>query len=561
MAKQFYQTFLSSTHGSDGHENPKTMAIVDTAAFVMFQSAWEALCAEMTRLLEAGDDADFVANLKRARTQTIGFSGVLDSDPNVRVLSGMDIGSFLAMFESSCNPVASSQLRTLLDAASTAYSAMFVERGVGPGTPEGTGMHITWVAEEEYDMRTSLYHPFQFDQTTDELPNYLNFLATFYNTSTPAAQTSASPVCGNTVEPTRSAVLLTELLIDPGFYSADGSNVEIRSQVTRSVDFVLVEYGIDATHFLSEDARRRLHQSLRANEARRKLRDAETGHDNQHRRRWYRSMSKNHDRTNDRYRHHQRRAQDAGDLFLIYGGDVAYVYDGANVTATWDRVFYWLKSGNNTEPAYVVDEGNGAKSIPVCYFGPQTPITPEDIPIGTAVDDMVKSKGCLEGFVTFSVTNFEGVSLYVYRPTGGATDGGNATTLAEMPASAGGQVVPIVFILYSFAGEEYAELLGGFNTTIIPWGVDTDLTIFPIDDVTTQAVYESDAVFMNMFAYDFDANIADNFYFPYSVNGSSTGTGGTPPVVTTPIDDPVPPPAVTQRCRRRRRLVGRGLAV
>jgi hypothetical protein len=525
---------------------------------VMFQSAWEALCAEMTRLLEAGDDADFVANLKRARTQTIGFSGNLD-DATVKVQAGMDIGSFLAMFDSSCNPVASSQLRALLDAASSAYSAMFVERGVGPGTPEGTGMHISWVSEEEYDMFTSIYQPKLFNQTTDELPNYLTFLATFYSTPTPAAQTSASPVCGNTLEPSRSAVNETELLIDPGFYTSGGTNATIRSQVTRSVDFVLVEYGIDATHLLSEDVRRRLHQSLRANEARRKLRDAETGHDNQHRRRWHRSLSKNHDRTNDRYRHHQRRAQEAGGLFLIFGGDVAFDYDGANVTATWDRVFYWLASGNNTEPAYVVDDGNGAKTIPVCYFGPQTPISPEDIPIGSVVDEVVKSKGCQEGFLTFSVTNSEGVSLYVYRQTGGATDDGNATTLAEMPASAGGQVVPIVFILYSFNGEEYDELLGGFDQTIIPWGVGTDLTIYRSNDVTTQALYGSDAAFMNMFAYDFDANITDDFYFPYSVNGSSNGTGGTPPVVENPIDDP--PPAVTQRCRRRRRLVGRGLAV
>jgi hypothetical protein len=187
MAKNLFRTFLESTQGATFHESPKTIAIVDTAAFVVFQSAWEALCTEMTSLLQGNHDPDFVANLKLARTKAVSFSGMLD-ETKVKVKAAMDIGSFLQVFNSFCNPVSSSQLRTLLDNASAAYSAMFVEAGVGEGTPAGTGMHISWVSQDEYVMFTSYYQPILFGETTDELPNYLVFLSTFYDTPTPDEQ-------------------------------------------------------------------------------------------------------------------------------------------------------------------------------------------------------------------------------------------------------------------------------------------------------------------------------------------------------------------------------------
>jgi hypothetical protein len=519
MAKQLHRTFLESTQGEVSHQSPKTIAIVDTKAFVAFQTAWETFCAEMTRLLKGNDDADFVANLKRARTQSVAFSGTLD-DANVKVLAAMDIGSFLSVFNSFCEPVASSQLRTLLDGVSAAYAAMFVERGVGKGTSAGTGMHITWVSQEEYATYTEYYQPLLSGATTDELPNYLVFLSTFYTTPTPDAQTATSPVCQNSLDPSRLPTDETELLIDPDIYrSSSGSNntTEIRSQITRNVDYVLVEYGIDVTHLLSEGTRRRLHQTVRDNESRRRrLRETNQEHPPPRgRSRRQRSLLKH-----DPIHRSPRRGQEVeqGDLFLLYGGDVAVVHDGANVTATWDRIFYWLESGSIIEPAYVYDVGNGAKSIPVCYFSPSNPITKEDIPIGTEVDEAIVNNGCQEGFLTFSSSTGEDVGLYVYQGGGGGgiTSSDASTVLSQIPSFIGGQVVPIVHIDFSVDGVQVNELLGGFETIIIEWGVFSDLVVYAVNETTTLAVFAANTVFMDVSAYDFDTSIFDYQIYPYT---------------------------------------------
>jgi hypothetical protein len=117
--------------------------------------------------------------------------------------------------------------------------------------------------------------------------------------------------------------------------------------------------------------------------------------------------------------HRSRKQHEEGDYFLIYGCDVAVVHDGANITATWNRVFYWLESATVIEPAYVYDNGNGAKSVPVFYFGPGKNVPKDDIPIGTLVDDAIETTGSQEGYLTFSISNArEEVSLYVYEGVG-----------------------------------------------------------------------------------------------------------------------------------------------
>lgn len=116
------------------------------------------------------------------------------------------------------------------------------------------------------------------------------------------------------------------------------------------------------------------------------------------------------------HRNRHRRAQDE-DYFIIYGGDVSVRYAGADIAATYDRSYHFLEYLESVEPLYVYDDGGGAKSIPVCYFPPSTPITADQIPIGITVDEATENLGCLEGYLTFSLAadSSTGISLYVLR--------------------------------------------------------------------------------------------------------------------------------------------------
>jgi hypothetical protein len=182
------------------------------------------------------------------------------------------------------------------------------------------------------------------------------------------------------------------------------------------------------------------------------------------------------------------------------------------------------QSATVIEPAYVYDDGNGAKSVPVCYFGPENTITKEDIPIGTLVDDAIETTGCQEGYLTFSISNArKEVSLYVYQGVGKSSD---ANVLSQIPSFIGGQIVPIVSIDYNVAGVQVNQLLGGFDSFIIEWGVDTDLVVYAADDAKNLEIFSSDTAFVDIFAYDFDSKIADYEIFPFTVvQQRSSGLG------------------------------------
>jgi len=233
FAQNIQETFLTSTQGSGEQQTPKTLAIVNAEGFAGFIQAWEALCAEFIALIEANDDPDWYATLGRARSAAVSFEGNLDNDPSIKVNSAMDIGSFLDTFEAFCNPDPSSQLSLAVDEAQAAYKQMFVVAGVGPGTPTGTGMHITFVTKMEYSTYPECYEDvFGAVPPINGAPNYQSFLRAYYESVTPPTGTGGS-VCLVSLEADRSATSDSELLIDPALNLVAADEAGKRPRIAR----------------------------------------------------------------------------------------------------------------------------------------------------------------------------------------------------------------------------------------------------------------------------------------------------------------------------------------
>ena len=214
MAQNLHSNFLSQTQGFGRHLTPKTLALVSTDGFNTFLSAWDALSAELQRVLDAGNDPDYFSQLSRARAASIAFESGLDR-PGSTTPSALDIGSFIDTFISFCDVDPTSTLHTVLDDAQAAYDAMFIETGVGPGTKAATGMHITWPFKKEYVKHPTILDALLFNSSfvfaAVDAPNWLAFLRTYYDTTTPPAGTDR-PVCQSgtqsSLEPTREGQLL-----------------------------------------------------------------------------------------------------------------------------------------------------------------------------------------------------------------------------------------------------------------------------------------------------------------------------------------------------------------
>ena len=517
LALDVLDTFLSSVQDYGFHATPKTLALVDTAGYPAFRDAWDALCSAMADIIASGDDADFHASLMRARGNTLSFEGVLDF-PSNEISAAMDIGDFFENLFQLCNPDESSELFMLMVNASNAYSEMFVSSGVGPGTTrKASGMHITWVSKQAFLDSPQFYEPAVFPSTSSSpligAPNYQRFLRWFYYSSTPTENFGPS-VCGTSSKSSRSPTSPSELLIDPAIVFVDAINTEVRSEITRNVDLVSVEYGIDVTYLLQDtDVRRRLDESARRQQARRLEGDKPPRS----------AFAGRRDAMKWRYRENSDRTQGpqgdevlgTEDYYLIYGGDVAVEYNGSNVVAYWDSTFYWIQSGDVLEPVYAFDNGEDLKSIPVCYFDQNNPVTSVQLSLGVTVDEAIQDLGCEFGFLSFSAAeDSDGkVTLYVYR--------GNK--LSEVSLATGRNIVPISYIEYSVGDLYVDELLGGFNSVVVPWTLESNFTFFSLSDAANLEAFGSDVAFLQIFAYDEDSNVTDAYIMPYTFGGNATG--------------------------------------
>ena len=180
-----------------------------------------------------------------------------------------------------------------------------------------------------------------------------------------------------------------------------------------------------------------------------------------------------------------------------------------------------VEYSDNFEPVYVFDDGGGLKSIPVCYFPPSSPVTAEDVDSVGTEEEAIASLGCRSAYLQFSIVDagveINNVELFVYNDAG---------ALSDLPRERGGQIVHIAYVDVSLDGEIFTELLGGFDTAVIPWQADTVVSISPVADSIIYDAFETNVGYIDASAYDFDTDIEDFRIFAYEVDLESE-TGGT----------------------------------
>jgi hypothetical protein len=259
---------------------------------------------------------------------------------------------------------------------------------------------------------------------------WLFFLKVWYMTVTPPEGDIS--VC--TLGVAASEVLAVgQILLNPSVSGLVDGGHKIVTKIVRQVDWVFVEYGIDITPLLEE--RRRLHH----------LQGKLVAHKSSLNR------PKRHRRGEaSPVRQKKRRLQD-NDYLVLFGGDVAGDYNQSNFSAFGDHNFYWLEDASgNLDAIYGFDNGSGVKEIPVMYFPSSNPITPEGVPFGISEEDAVADLGGEFGFLSFSKES--------------AQDG---NTYSKIPRSAGGQIVPVIYV-EGFIGDTFLDVLVGDGARLIP---------------------------------------------------------------------------------------------
>ena len=496
MAKNFHTNFIEQLQGFEDHQPPKTMAIVETEKFPAFLQAWEKLSTELNSLMTV--DPNFLTLLRRARANSLSFESSIDlGSPSIGQPSALDIGNFIVTFRKLCSPKADSELSSVLQAAESAYDAMFVNRAVGEGTPPATGMHIMWPVRRLYE---ELEHEFLSEELfntttswspTEMAPNFLEFLENYYYFSLPEGDSIGGSMCELITMPEAQATEPGQLLLNPS-YKVFPNSVETTSEVTLTTDEVLVEYGVDLTPILQEDERiRRLRESIKL---RRGLREG--------------SRSDKAKSSFDKIRSHiQRKAKhrnldEEEEYFYLFGGDALGSFEQATHKASWDRRFFILgdEYTDEVESVYTSSFEGGLKQVPVYYFPAEIPITKDDIPLGTEPAD-AEALGGTFGILTFTTSpdGDVGKSFVLY-----ATDPGTGE-VSEKPRTAKGVIVPVVYVDAVVEGVAIEVLVGGFSQTILPWSESSGLVVLPLSDIEWIEALEVESAVIDMLAYDDDA--------------------------------------------------------
>ena len=323
------------------------------------------------------------------------------------------------------------------------------------------GMEITWPRQEVYAANTALWDQVLFENAnyvTQIIPNFREFLQWFLSSGTPSGGDGTS-VCGNGAEVIREVgdEASNNLIIeDSGTTDSTTGLFALTATIAPAVSMMLVEYGID----LSTPLKPVLEE-------------------------------KGYTPTDDEY------------LYLL-GGDVPGEYEGNTFKASWDQNFYFLNiTGSSTyEALYVFDQGDGSKKIPAMYF----PEANKENVAGLQFLDFLFfdfdhwiAQGARYSFLQFSVNETEGrvndnLSLFISNAAG---------VFAEQPRSAGGYLIPIVYIDAKIQGRELTKLPGGFNQTVIPWTETLGYNVLKTPALNIFNVIPStDAIVVNMYAYD-----------------------------------------------------------
>jgi hypothetical protein len=463
FALNIHSSFLQSMHGYQQHKTPKILSIVDTAKYNIFLSAWNGFFSTLQSILTGQGDPELFTLLNRARTNSIAFETVLDefgaSQP-----SAVDIGSFLTLFEGQCDPIPGSQVHRMLGVVRYSYQDMFVVSGYGEGTVPATGMHVVWPLLEEYRLLQKYYDQVLLDpyniHATGDAREWLEFLRTYYeydNTIAFARDAGQTSVCrlgtGSGIDSALSNG--GKLLLNPSVSGLTAGGHEISTRVARETHSIQIEYGINLTPL------------LQVNDRQRKLRERASDHV-------------------QRGESPQRRHLGSNNDYLIqFGGSISGDYiDGNRYSAFFDRQFYLLEDPltGQTEDVYTMDLKNGSKQVPVLYIPPRfDAVTYEDVYQlrFESLSDTVLQLQAEWAYLSFSSSSSSSsigkhtypVSLYSSksREENGFSSDAVASGFREIPPSAGGQIIPFVYVEGMINNESIDVLIGGYGSSLFHW--------------------------------------------------------------------------------------------
>lgn len=493
LTKQVVNTYVDTLHGNDSHQTPKTLAVVDTSLVDPFVLKWEILCAELNRLQKV--DATLNAHIHRARAETVAYYGSGDqSGKTPDEKSSVDIGSFLKTFQTHCSPTPGSALAIAIQEAMAAYNKMFIIQRTGQGTPTGTGMAILWPLRAKYNQEFFEYLFADVRYATASAPNFQLFLKELL---TGTAPTMSGNACQISLQSEKVPENPGQLLLEPSLAIAGArrrlaSAVTIATDVAITSDYVQIGYGMNFD--VSSSRMRKLRQVAQRN--------------SKHSSQGFRTQSHGNNRGigGRRLANPTRRTQEE-DFLILFGGDVLGSYSGPTYSATWDRRFYLINdiATGALEDVYAFDDGEGAKTIPVMYFpSGTTAATLTNIP--DTVEATKIQLGGQSGFLSFSV-NDDGVplnNLILFTASGLDNQ-----TYSETPTSAGGFIAPIVYVEAIFDGKFFDVLVGGFNSTVLPWNEESTLRMSTITDQEYADIFDVTddpvgPVLIDVVAYDFD---------------------------------------------------------
>lgn len=506
LSSQVVDKFLTETQGGKSHQSPKTLAIVDTAKFQVFVEKLESLAAVVLGLLEGGDRS-LHAFVSRSRGSSIAFEGVADSSGTSKP-SALDIGSWLEKIQALCDPDPVGALGVALLEAKAAYTDMLVEEGVGPGTAQGTGMHLDWPNQSEYQANTELWNQILFENpsyATTITPNFQAFLQWFLQSSVPDG-VSRDSVCRQNAEADTNIEVPEEqtslFLADSGTVDAEAGTFDLTASISLDASEVSVQYGIDLTTPLKEELVKRQFEPV------------------------------------------------PGEYLILLGGDVAGEYEQNTFAASWDTNFYFLNitGGNAFEALYVKDQGDGSKTVPVMFF-------PDDKRADVSklqfLDylffdfDFWIENGAQYGFLKFSVDEAIGrvndnLALFVSNAGG---------VFTEYPRSGRGLLLPLIQVRAYVQGRTLSSLPGGFNQTVIEWSENLNYNILttPVRNIFKQ-VPNADAVVVAMTAFKYGDEESVPEAKLYNITAAEAGTiksnvATDPPIPT--INTTTPPGSPT----------------
>lgn len=513
---------------------PKTLALFDLQKIDPFYDAWENLSSEIERIMATGDN-QFYSALYRIRSSSASFGGSYEVPTNRAnpINSQMDIGNFLEVFSSECNPSENTTLFALVSEAQSTYQEMILKFEKGPSTNlPATGMAVFWLPRDNYYYAPELWHSWHFNESDThynvESPNFTSMMLQYvtYEESENGAEGEES-ICGCPKVPRLDG----QLMWAPSVQQAGGNgNIGMEAAIADAVDSVLIEFGVDVSHLVGDETwvgpTARHQRNLQS-----KLLD------------WHDRVLKNFHPTEDRIiskRHlthpngrgiykspggYHRRTQESEldnisqaeleDYFIIFGGFVYPEYGCGSFDADWDKNYYILMNSTTGEPVdfmYVYRGSNGKNTVPVLYFPDSTSdaVKSELQSKMEKFDLTIEEAEALGGqwstleFTSENVKNKpDGLASLPLDLTSLYTPSESGLAVSQTDISLGGFILPVLYVESQLKGRLVDYMVGGFLNKIIDWKANITLGVEAVSTERTAAYLESNSSVIDLAAFDY----------------------------------------------------------